>query len=132
MKLNINSIKWTLILGIKSGYEFSKNAKQVRLSEEEIACLYRNAALRVEEKSGVYISSVIIPSITIYKNEWGCPKEGEYTYTLSGSCNPAFSDAEKYKEALLVLAQELRKEFKQSTVLLEMYPAEVAYFREED
>ena len=105
---------------------------QVYPRNEEIVRLYNNAVLRVEEECGVYISSTIIPSITIYKNEWGCPKEGEYTYTLSGSCNPAFSDAEKYKEALLVLAQELRKEFKQSTVLLEMYPAEVVYFREED
>ena len=115
-------------MGINSGYDLNA---QRRLSVEEVIQRYRKVALDVEKKSGVYISAVIIPSRTIYKEEWGCPAEGEYTYTLSGSCNPAFSDLKEYKEALLELTKGLRSEFKQSTLLVEIVPAEVHYIRED-
>ena len=126
--INYNSIKWIISMGVNSGYDLSD---QVRMPIEDIIQRYRNVAQEVEEISGVYISAVIFPSRTIYKEEWGCPAEGEYTYTLSGSCNPAFSDVEKYKQALLELVKKLRIEFRQSTLLLETVPAEVYYDRED-
>ena len=127
--LTYNSIKWTITLGVESGYELED---QQQVPVDEVVMRYQKVADLVEGKTGVYISSVINPSRTIYKAEWGCPKGGEYTYSLSGSCNPTFSDVEKYKDALLLLVKELRAEFKQSTLLLEMVPAEVYYDREEE
>ena len=122
------SVKWFISLGVNSGYELeNQQLKPV----EEIVGRYQKIADLVNEKTGVYISAVITPSRTIYKGEWGCPVGGEYTYTLSGSCNPAFSDVEKFKEALLLLVRELRHEFDQSTLLLEIVPAEVYYDRED-
>ena len=128
MSLEYNSIKWTISIGNNSGYELTN---QQRISVEEMVERYQKVALHIEEIYGVYISAVIWPSNTIYKNEWGCPKGGEITYTLSGSCNPVFADLKKYREALLQLTKALRLEFKQSTLLLEMVPAEVYYDRED-
>ena len=125
--IKYNSVKWTISLGVNSGYDLSA---QIRIPVEEIIQRYRKVALEVENMAGLYISAVIVPSRTIYKEEWGCPAEGEYTYTLSGSCNPAFADVEKYEQALLELVKKLRIEFGQSTLLLEMVPAEVYYDRE--
>ena len=121
------SVKWFISLGVNSGYELEN---QQLISVEEVVTRYQKVAEHVEKTHGIYFSAVISQSRTIYKKEWGCPEGGEYTYTLSGSCNPVFSDVKKYKETLSVLVSELRKEFRQSTLLLEVIPAEVYYDRD--
>lgn len=124
----MKTFKWSCTVGTNSGYDLSE---QRIMSEEEFIGRYQKVAELIEKKHKVYITATITSSRTIYKAEWGCPKEGEFTYTLSGSCNPVFSDVEKYKSALVELIGELRKEFDQSTLLLEMVPAEVIYDRED-
>ncbi|MCR5722453.1 MAG: hypothetical protein K6G72_08940 [Lachnospiraceae bacterium] len=127
MELLKKACKWTITVGVNSGYDLDR---QQVLKMEEVISRYKKVAEIVETSTGVYISAVINESRTIYKDEWGCPKGGEYTYTLSGCSNPFFSDEKEYKEALISLTKELRKEFGQTTVLLEVSSAEVYYDRE--
>ena len=120
------SIHWSLTIGVSAGYDLEH---QKGPEEDKMVQIYAEAAAETEEKTGIYISAVIWPTRSIYKQEWGCPKEGEYTFTFTGSCNPAFAETETYKEALLELTQRLKEKLLQSTVLLEIVPAEVFYFR---
>ena len=122
------SIKWSITAGVNKGYDLST---QERMSEEQLVGLFREAAAEVEQASGVYITAVMNLSRTIYKEEWGCPPEGEYTCTFSGSCNTAFSDCDTYRSALFKLAEILKKKLRQSTLLLEIVPAEICYLRDE-
>ena len=121
-----NSLKWTITIGIAPGYRI---VEQERMSEKEFTQKYRSIALEVEEETGIYISCTFYNSRTVYKTEWGCPEDGEFTYTLTGSCNREFSDPEKYGNALKLLAEKLKKSFVQSTILLEMVPMEDVYYK---
>jgi hypothetical protein len=87
-------------------------------------------ARKVFEKTGVYVSAVITMSRVVYHEDWGCPETGEYSFTLTGSCNPAFADLDKYLPALRELAECLKEEWKQTTLLLEITPASVIYMRD--
>ena len=118
-KDSFSTIKWMMTIGITPGYT-GINSKE--FTKDELAETYRRLAAEVEEETSVYISCVFYESRTVYKAEWGCPSEGEKTYTLTGCCNTEFSDLETYSEALKKMAEKLKKCFKQSTVLLEVMP----------
>ena len=121
------SLKWTITLGTMPGYG---ETKQDRIPKDKFVDLFRDIALIVEKDTGIYISCVFYDSVTVYKTEWGCTEEGELTYTLTGSCNRAFTDTDGYLEALKLLARKLKERLNQSTILLEIMPMEEFYFKD--
>lgn len=125
--LEFNSFKWSCTLGTTGGYDLEN---QVPVSEDEVALRYGRLARAVYEKTGTYVSAVITKSRTVYHEDWGCPGTGEYSFTLSGNCNPAFSEPEKYLSALKELMTRLKEEWKQATLLMEIVPASVIYLRD--
>lgn len=122
-----SSIHWAITLGTNSGYDL---AGQKEPSLDDVVSAYQILADETESETGVYISAVAQPSRTIYKKDWGCPEGGEYTITFTGSCNPFFSKQEPYLKALHVLAEKLKEHFQQATLLLEVTPVHIEYFRE--
>ena len=122
--LTHDSFRWSCVIGVNGGYDL-ENQKSV--SEDEFAYRYGKLARKVYEDTGVYISAVITLSRVVYHEDWGCPKSGEYSFTLSGCCNPAFSNTQEYLSALKELAQLLKEEWDQTTLLLEIMPASVIY-----
>ncbi len=122
-----DTVKWSCTVGINSGYELND---QKNMPVDEIAGIYLEIAEEIRQETGVYISAVISESRLLYSPEWGCPKEGEYSYTLSGSCNLNFSKPEPYLEALEKVMQKLKKRLKQKTLLVEIYPAKLNYYTE--
>lgn len=127
--IKCNSFIWSCVIGVNSGYNL-ENQKMV--SEDEFAIRYGKVARKVYEETGVYISAVITRSRILYHEEWGCPQNGEYSYTVSGCCNPAFSDPEEYLAVLKKIAQMLKQEWNQTTLLLEIIPSSAIYFRDTD
>lgn len=125
--LPYDSFRWSCVIGVNGGYDLED---QKTVSEDEFASRYGKLARKVYEDTGVYISAVISRSRVVYHEEWGCPKNGEYSFTLSGCCNPVFSDTQKYLSALKMLAQSLKEEWDQTTLLLEIMPASVIYLRD--
>ena len=121
-----DTIRWTCTAGVNSGYDLQM---QEQLPIEHITAMYQKIAAQVYETTGVYISAVIVPSRIVYHSEWGCPAEGEIGYTFSGSCNTAFSKVEDYKNALMILAEMLKEALHQTTLLLEIVPAHLEYFK---
>lgn len=122
----INTLSWRITLGVNAGYELEG---QKELSMEELSARIGKVADAIQERTGIYISCVLSPARTLYKAEWGCPIGGEISYTLSGSCNPAFSDPDPFYTALKLYAQDLREEFSQSTLTLEVFPTHIDYLQ---
>lgn len=125
----LNSFKWSCVIGTTGGFELDD---QVSISEDVFASTYSRLAQEVYERTGIYVSAAITRSRVVYHEDWGCPKTGEYSFTLSGSCNPAFSEPAEYIAALKELAGRLKKEWKQTTLLMEITPASVIYMRNDD
>ncbi len=127
-KVNCDTFRWTMTVGTAAGYSTEARA---RMPEEKLAALFQRIAAEVMAAGGAYISAVLVPSRVLYHTDWGCPEGGELTYTFSGSCNPAFAAPEAYRRALDEVARRLQRELSQATVLLELMPAELVYYREE-
>ncbi len=125
--LDFNSVRWSCTIGTTGGYNLKD---QVPVSEDEAALRYGKVARKVFERTGVYLSAVITMSRVVYHEDWGCPPTGEYSFTLSGSYNPAFADLDDYLSALRELAECLKEEWKQTTLLLEITPASVIYLKD--
>jgi len=121
-----NSIRWVCTAGVNRGYDLSN---QEEMPIEAITSLYQKIAAQVYDETGVYISAVITPSRIVYHSEWGCPEEGEISYTFSGSCNTEFTTVDKYKNALMCVMQKLKEALQQVTLLLEIVPAQLVYLK---
>ena len=122
-----NTFRWTMTVGTAAGYASKPRA---RMPEEELARLFQRLAAEEMAAGGAYISAVLLPSRVLYHEDWGCPPGGELTYTFSGSCNPAFAEKDRYLESLRKVAKKLKQELSQATVLLEIVPARLEYFRD--
>lgn len=122
-----NVIRWSMSLGVNAGYDLTD---QKKMKIEDICAIYQDVAKEVFEDTGVYISAVCNDARIVYHIEWGCPKGGEFAYTFTGSCNPFFSEKEKYTQALQMVAKLMKEKLHQSTVLLEIVPAHIEYFKD--
>lgn len=127
--LNLKDTKsFKIVIGVTEGY-FHKNNTQKNV--EEISELWKEIAKKQMNLSGLYISAVINPSKTIYNTEWGCPKGGEDTFTITGEANPEFTpDINKWIEVVGECTRELKKQLKQSTVTIEFQDIQLAYLTE--
>lgn len=121
-----NTIGWKCIVGTNKGYDLSL---QKRISIDDFSALCMRLAKKIYEDTNVYISMAVSESRILYNEEWGCPQGGEYTYTISGCCNTEFSPKEEYLNALDIFVKELKKELEQSTVLLEITPVHIQYYK---
>lgn len=111
----MNTEKFQFTIGVTEGY-FHNNEN----SNMDFAALVDLCAREVEEKDGIYISFNILPSITVYKSEWGCPTGGENTYTLSAIRNPKFNgDCMIWKTCCRDVMLLLKEKLKQTTVTCE-------------
>lgn len=111
-------------IGINEGYNHSNDSG---LKDSFGAFLY-NFLEENEDQVGEYISFVVYPTKTIYKNEWGCPDGGEDTITLEATANPKFvHDLKTWKFHVTKYIELLKKELKQSTVMIQFYETDVQY-----
>lgn len=116
--------KFEFTIGVTEGYFHNNENANMNLIH-----LVDKCSREVEEATGIYVSFNIIPTITIYKTEWGCPIDGEKTYTLSAVRNPKFNDdKEKWKDSCIDVMLKLKNELKQSTVISEFSEIHIRYW----
>jgi len=125
MVKNSNSIRWSCTVGINEGYDLTS---QKSMPLDDFVKIYMDIAIEIFEETGTYISAVVTPSRTIYNSDWGCPQEGEFSYTISGFCNPEFSTEEEFRMALNAMICKLKERLNQCTALLEILPTELIYY----
>lgn len=129
MKTDItSSFKWFITVGTNPGYDSSNSWT---MPEEMFVSCVHSVADQIQTEMGVYITAVAYLAKAVYKKEWGCPAGGEPVYVLTGVHNPEFSEIEKFRYSLVRFTQELKKELSQTTVTLEIVPAELYYFKGE-
>lgn len=121
------TLRFEIVTGINKGY-FHTNSQSESL--DLVGEIWQKIAKEEFEKNNIYISAVIKPSKTIYNEEWGCPQKGEETVVLTGVANKEFVyDVEKWKDTVIKLAKELKKQLKQSTLTCEFIETELYYFK---
>jgi hypothetical protein len=119
-----NALQATITLGINPGY-FHNNDKN---SDEEFYDEFQVVTEHYAKCTGVYIAFVIIPATCMYKQEWGCPKNGEKVYYLQATMNPKFNpDKAKWKQDVIDIIKFLKEHFMQSTVTITFTEAQVEY-----
>ena len=111
----MQTISFSSEIGVNEGYS-ADNKKGVNI--ENVGEILQNVALKTQQETGIYISTVIKgPNRTCYNTDWGCPQGGEFTYTVEGLANPAFTPSNtEWKIAALKFMNEVRSELKQTTV----------------
>ena len=116
--------KATFTIGTVPGYFHGNGGSSL----EEFNNLYKEMAAQVMHENGIYISAVSVPSRCLYHRDWGCPRGGEETFTVSATRNPQFTtDEEAWKEAFLKVVTYLKEELKQSTVSVEFSEVDFVY-----
>lgn len=126
-----NTISFRFVCGTAAGYGGDELLTHV-VGYDDFCVAYLQAAQKVMEKTGVYVSASVVPSRVLYSPDWGCPTHGEPVYTVTGSLNPMFGEATAWKQAVLMVAQALKTAFNQSTVTVEFFRCEVDYLAEKD
>ena len=110
------------------GYATDGKVKGEIIARDEAVAAWMKAANDVEAETGLYISCSVAESATLYKEEWGCPKGGEPSFTFYGSSNPAFTtDVSAYADAVVKVAKELKELLGQSTIGVEMVESNFTY-----
>lgn len=83
------------------------------------------------KETNIYISWNISKTKTVYRDKWGCPPNGESTYTLSAVRNPEFeSDSEKWKDAVMKCINILKDIMGQKTVSVIFSEVEFYYLKD--
>jgi hypothetical protein len=110
-----------ITLGINKGY--GHNNECVTDFEAD----YQAIATDIYKRTGVYVSAVITPAKVVYNVDWGCPDDGEDVYIIKGVNNTQFVKPTDYKEAVMLLIENLATVFEQSTVTTTWSTVEFVY-----
>ena len=121
--------EFNAVIGVISGYQGEECLKQFsQMKGNELAIAWQEEALKEMNYSGIYVSTIINESKSLYNTEWGCPIGGEPTYTLEGSRNPQFcKDEEEWKDAVRRVVKAVKGRFNQTTVTLNFREIEQEY-----
>jgi len=120
----MKSIKFEAVFGLAPGY--SHNNIDV-VTPADAASIWQEAARKIFEECGVYVSATTHSSTTIYHQDWGCPAGGEKTVTFSGSANPEFVKMGDYRYAVVSLVKLVKEILAQSTVTVEFWEIDHVY-----
>ena len=120
-----NTIHSSVTIGTNPGYDLEN---QKRMDIGEFTALFQRLAEEEQKQSGVWITAVITPSRLAYMTSVGCPLGGEYSYTLTGSCNTVFTTVDSYLPALKRVLKRMKEELQQATFTLEVLPAHLDYY----
>ncbi|MCY6958371.1 hypothetical protein [Clostridium brassicae] len=123
------TLRFEIVTGVNKGYFHNNNQNE---SLNLVGELWQRIAKQEFEKSNIYVSAVMKVSKTIYNEAWGCPKGGEETIVITGVANKEFvQDMNAWKNTVIKLAKELKKELKQSTLTCEFSEVELFYFKDD-
>lgn len=117
------------IIGINPGYNHNNELNFDNI-EQEFKEYVQDVVEQTYKMYHMHISFNINRTITIYDEEFGCPRGGEVTYTLSSINNPFFNqDLKQYKAAVKNAIKLIAKYYKQSTVSIIYNECNMTYIR---
>lgn len=119
----MKTIQFFASLGYISGYHHNNKSAE----NNTVVLLWQEHAAAVYAETGIYIGAVISPAKTVYHKDWGCPDGGEDTVSITGTCNPTYTDLEKFKENVIEVLTRMAKSLKQSTSQVSFVEADFTY-----
>lgn len=139
----VKTIKFSASLGVIAGYGhgneegskrnffaklFGKKKSETAKSETAIAGeAWQKAAAAVMSATGTYVGVVITPARVAYHTDWGCPVGGEKAVSITGECNPEYTDLAAYKAAVVETLRQAALALGQSTTQLTFSEVELEY-----
>lgn len=124
----MKSVKFVSVIGVVAGYSGNDMLlKAQEVAPDAMSKAWQQAAKEVFDDTGIYVSSNVTPSKTVYHEEWGCPIGGEPTFMIEGCLNPQFGEVEPWKEAVVKCVKKVKKAFGQSTVTVEFSEIDHVY-----
>jgi len=119
VNVNKKTLNFSATFGVVAGYGHSNEDLTPALAQSIVAEKWQEAAAVIFTERNIYISSLVIPSKTVYHTDWGCPVGGEITAVVTGEANPEFTpDIAAWKEAVIAVVKLVKAELQQSTVSL--------------
>lgn len=117
--------KFQFTIGVTEGYFHNNENANI-----DFITLVDKCSRETEDEYGIYISFNIMPIVTLYKKEWGCPDGGERTYLLSAIRNPKFNNSSTiWRMCCSEIVNKLKAELKQSSVTGEFDEVDMMYWR---
>ena len=124
----MKTISFRIVVGVEKGYFHNTKGVAESALVYKVSKLWQELTREEYNESYIYVSAVAQPGAVIYNQEWGCPTGGESVVVLSGSANPTFvKDLDAWKETVVKLAKQLKKELKQSTLTVEFFETDLVY-----
>lgn len=123
----MKTVKFVANIGVCEGYGHNNdnNLDFGLLVQETMSLLFDSKVCKN------YISTIVVPTKTVYHQEWGCPEGGELTYNVEGCANPEFiSGIDDWKKDVLTFVNALKKELKQTTITVEFQEVDCIYLNE--
>lgn len=126
------SKSFSITIGFVAGY-FHGNESDGKIVNraKAVALLWQNLAQAHFEEYGVYPSAIVQDSLTVYHQDWGCPKGGEATVTLSGCFKPkdnTETELDRWMIAVRRTAMKLKYQLDQSTLRIQWFDTDCEYF----
>jgi len=124
----MKTLSFKLAVGVAEGYFHNISGVAENGLVEKVAKIWQELTANEFDESEIYVSAIAQPGSVIYHTDWGCPVGGESVVVLSGSANPTFvKNLNAWKETVLKLARQLKKELKQSTLSVEFFETDFIY-----
>lgn len=118
------SLQFQLTLGVNPGY-FHNNEQP-----DPVGAVVKEWQLAAGEDykiNGIYVAANVIPSITVYAKEWGCPDSGEHTVQVTGVANTKFVKPDEWREAVVRVTLAVANALQQKTAYLTFHSVDFVY-----
>lgn len=121
----MQSEMFSFTIGVTPGYNHHNENGDI-----DIIPILKKVQDKVEKEADIFVSCVVKPSVVVYKEEWGCPDQGEKIFEISSVRNPIFEkDKWKWRKACELIAQYMAIELEQSTVTAQFRSTYVYYIK---
>lgn len=139
-QLGVKTLEFQLNIGVVPGYGHDNAGGEVG----QVAADWQEIAATMFREYGVYPAGVVVPGLTVYSVDHGCPRGGEVTATITGLANPKFlqvvknldrpgyrTDLDGWRFVVEMGAEALRKKLKQTTAYLTFRKVRFTYLTPE-
>ena len=119
-----------IIFGVHEGYNRDNNTK---VNIKDVVKQLHPLILKNRKINMYYISGIVSECVAIYKEEDGCPEDGETVFKFTTVWNPAKNTCmHLWTKAVESLAKLIKEEFNQTTITLEYIRSDLKYLKDDN
>lgn len=140
--LGVRTLEFQLNIGVVRGYGHDNKDGPISPAAK-VAEDWQEIAEELFREYKVYPAGVVTPGVTLYPSQYGCPRGGEVTVTVTGLANPEHllvvkdeaagysTDLDMWRYVVAQAAERLRKKLEQTTAYLTFRKVRFTYLKDE-